>query len=1041
MQHALLFWFLVFPGLLLAQNNQIRINRIAHEQGLSQSTVLCALQDRHGFMWFGTQDGLNRYDGYHFKIYKHRTGDANSLSENWVWTIFEDSAGHLWIGTFGGGVCRFDPQTESFTTYRHDAKDANSLSNDTVWSICESTPGTLWVGTNDGLNQFHLESNTFSYYKPPGDQSNIFRIVNGQPEKLWILTASGLAEFDLSAQNFLFHPLPKLESDSPPRILRNLTKGHAGILWLGTDCGLFRFDTATQKYDHYTHHPDMLQSSLPSNYISAIYEDADGVLWAGTRSQGLSLLQFDGTKLQSVQRIKHDPLNLFSISHDYVFSIYESNGGVVWIGTRDGLNRFDRHNQKFALYQASPQKANGISHKNVLPIVASRQEDGVLWVGTYDGLNRLHLSTGSVKQYKSEPKNPEGSLASSYILSLLEDDHGNLWVGTRGGLTRMHFDAGRATFRHFRFHPDDTTSLSNDNIHCLYEDRAGDLWIGTGGGGLCRFNEQNGRFTRFRFTANQPGSTVDPFVFAILEDRNGRFWLGTAAGGLYLVDRASGRFRQFSNEPDNLGSLSNNRVLCLMETRSGDIWIGTAAGLNKLMPPDSSNGEFTFIQYHETDGLPNDVIYGILEDDGGHLWISTNHGLAKVTPTATQLQVRTYTADDGLQSLEFNHNSFHKDRHGRMYFGGVNGFNAFHPDSLKDNLFPPPVVITDFKILNQSQPLTSDEITLSYNDYMLSFEFAALNFTLPQKNQYAYIMEGFDEDWIYCGTRRFATYTNLDAGKYRFRVKASNNDGVWNEEGVSVAINIKPPPWKTWWAYGLYGLLFLASVGGVIRYQIRLHEKEMAARADIERAKSEERERVRKKSSADFHDEAGHLITRISLFIELVKRKTGNDVNLAEYVNKIEENIKALSSGMRDFIWGLDPAKDSLYDTLLRLKDLGNTLFLHSDIHFHAGSIKSSFKESILPMDFRRAIMFIFKEAMNNCLKHSAADSAFLRMEYEENELVITFEDDGSGTAKAENSDSYGLKNMNARAEMIGAELEIHSNSGMGTIITLRMKL
>ncbi|MFQ5606091.1 MAG: two-component regulator propeller domain-containing protein, partial [bacterium] len=581
--------------------------------------------------------------------------------------------------------------------------------------------------------------------------------------------------------------------------------------------------------------------------------------------------------------------------------------------------------------------------------------------------------------------------------------------------------------------------LSNDAIHYIYEDRSGVLWFGTGGGGLCRFNSRSSTFTRFQRDAARPESLNDPFVFALLEDRHGRFWVGTAAAGLKLFDRETGAVRHFQHDPSNPASLSNNRVLCLTETQSGEIWVGTAAGLNKLVVPTTPEKDFLFVQFHESDGLPNEVIYGILEDNSGHLWISTNRGLAKVTPGADRLTVRIYTAADGLQSDEFNHNSFHKDRDGRMYFGGVNGLNAFHPDSVKDNPYVPPIVITDFKILNEAERFTgTSEIVLSYRDYFFSFEFAALNYTLPEKNKYAYMMEGFDEDWIYCGTRRFASYTNLDPGDYIFRVKGSNNDGVWNEEGTSVKVRVTPPPWKTWWAYTLYGLFILGSIAGFVRYRIRSLEKEVEAKAAIERAKVEERERVRKNSSADFHDEAGHMITKITLFLELAKRKAGLDAGLTEYLSKIEENTKALSSGMRDFIWGLDPEKDSLYDTLLRLKDFGNNLFQHSEIRFQAGGIKPSFKQIDLPMHHRRSILFIFKEAMNNCIKYSVADSAYLKAELDRTELTIIFEDNGAGFEQRKDGEGYGLKNMVARAGKIGASIEIGSIPGQGTKIVFK---
>ncbi len=1042
--NLLILLLLLVPKKSPAQNNNLRFNRIPDEHGLSQRTVNCALQDSKGFMWFGTQDGLNRYDGYNFKVFKHKPDDPRSLSENWIWTIYEDSSGRLWVGTFGGGACRFDAETETFVTFRQSPGKANSLSHDTVWSFYENPLGTLWIGANDGLNKLDLKTGVFSFYKPSHGASNAFQIAAGQPGILWILTMDGLLEFNISTERFVHYGIKAKNTGGPVKIMRNMVRGRSGLLWFGTrETGLYGFDTLTKKVVHATHNPDVPASGLAGNYISAVYEDSSGIVWAGTRNHGLTLLRYNSTQLQLVQHLNHDPLNPTSLSHDYVFSIYESRTGEVWVGTRDGLNRFDRHNQKFSLYHASPNDSNSLSHKNVLPIVSSRKKEGILWIGTYDGLNRLDQKTGSIKRYKSDPQNPAGSLFSSYILSLCEDRAGDLWIGTRGGLTKMHLDSdGIETFTHFRTNPADEKSLSSDIIHCIYEDTAGVLWFGTGGGGLCRLNNNETTFTRYQHEPDRKESLNDTYVYTILEDRLGRFWVGTAAGGLNLFDRENGVFRHFKNNPSNSLSLSNDRVLCLTKTHSGDIWIGTAAGLNKLTPPINAGMDYSFIQYHEIDGLPNEVIYGILEDDSGNLWVSTNRGIAKVTPVEDGLKVRTYISADGLQSDEFNHNSFHKSSDGMMYFGGVNGLNAFNPDSVKDNPYAPPILITDFKILNETVPINRTAgIVLSYHDYMFSFEFAALNYTLPEKNQYAYMMEGFDEDWIYCGARRFATYTNLDPGEYRFRVKGSNNDGVWNEEGTSVAMEITPPPWKSWWAYGLYGLFILGSIVGFIRYKIHSHEKGLEAKEDIERAKAEERERVRKNSSADFHDEAGHMISKITLFLELAKRKAVADTGLVEYLTKIEENTQALSSGMRDFIWGLDPEKDTLYDTLMRLKDFGNNLFQYSEIRFQASGINSLFKQINLPMHHRRSIIFIFKEVMNNCLKYSMADFASLKVEIDAKELRITFEDDGIGFVNEKEYEGYGLKNMAARAEKIAAKLEINSVLGKGTCIGIKKEI
>lgn len=1062
-----------------AQENAIKFTRYTAADGLSQNYVVCAFQDSRGFMWFGTQDGLNRFDGYNFKVFKHIPGDAASLSENWIWRIFEDSEGFLWCGTFGGGACRFDRNTETFTTFRNDPADKKSLSQNTIWDFCEYPTGVLWVGANNGLNRFDPANETFTFFKSPPGNANILRIIPDKKGTLWMLTVNGLLAFDIVHETFRRFDHQPGDPKSLGKINGSMTMDASGILWIGsTNDGLNRFDPKTGQVKKFYHDPAEPNRSLPHNFVRDVHADAFGDIWATTNA-GLSLLKFSGDSLASATNFQHDPANPQSLSSNYLSNIYESRNGEIWISARNALHRFDRNNQKFKHYRTFSDDPYSPGHDGVLPIFASRTQPGIVWIGTRNGLNKLDERTGNFTHFRRNPRNPKGSLSSNYILSLYEDQQGDLWVGTRGGgLCKMTFSArGEPEYTYFRHDPANPQSLGADNVHYIYKDHAGTLWIGTGGGGLNRFNRENENFTRYSGIDNDPNSLNDQWAYNMLEDHLGMFWVGTAAGGLNLFDREAGTFAHFVNDPANAHSLSNNRVLGIFEARNGDLWIATALGLNKLIRPADGSDYFSFIQYHEADGLPNEVIYGVLEDAAGDLWVSTGKGLCKIHFENGRIRVRTYSAADGLQGDEFDHNSYHRAADGKMYFGGLNGFNAFYPDSVRDNPYVPPIVITDFKILNESVPIRAvgakslspvagqtarrrngksgannhsplrksitetDEMVLSYKDDVISFEFAALNYTVPEKNRYAYKMEGFDEDWIYCGSRRFATYTNLDPGNYIFRVKGSNNDNIWNEKGAAIKLTITPPPWQAWWAYLLYILVGFAAIGGFVSYKTREHAREIEAQAAIESAKIEERERVRKKSSADFHDEAGHLITKITLFLELARRNSGKNKRLQEYLGKIEEHTKTLASGMRDFIWGLDPEKDSLYETMVRLKDFGNAMFQHSAIRFTSNAAKPTFKQRNLDIDDRRAIVFIFKEAMNNCLKHSNATKVRLISELQNDELRIILADNGVGIPRNRRHDGYGLKNMQSRAQKIGASLKIVSTPEAGTQIILKKAL
>lgn len=1007
--------------------------RFAHytdAHGLSQNTVLCALQDRRGFMWFGTQDGLNRFDGYTFRAFKHDPDHANSLSENWVWSIYEDRHGFLWLATFGGGANRFDPQTETFTSYHHAAHDSLSLSHDTVWAFAEDAEGALYVATNNGLNRFHAESQTFSYYAPLAARNNVFSIVAADENKFWLSTLDAVFAFDTITRQFTIVLTAQ-------EVQANLSRGALardakGALWLGTDQGLVQFDPQTRRLQRYT---SATQNSLPHDIVTSIHVDRADNLWIGTR-EGLALRR---ARESTFEIFRHDPLERYSLTHGFIFSIYAGHTGEVWIGTRSGLNRCDPEQRKFQHYRAQPNAAQTLSNANVLPILASRREHDVLWLGTNNGLNRLERAAGAYRHFFQQPANAAKGPAGNYILSLLEDRRGDLWIGTRGnGLSRMTFDRnGEPHFKHFRHDSQDTTTLGSNTVHSIYEDHAGAIWIGTGGRGLNRFEAARGTFKRYE--ANNASGLRDSFVYAMLEDAAGDFWLGTSSAGLHRFDRMRETFTQYAHTPNEARTLSNNRVLCLMESaRAGSLWIGTAAGLNKLV---REGDKIFFQQFRARDGLPNEVIYGILEDEAGRLWVSTNRGICRLQFEHGALRVRVFTVDDGLQSNEFNQNAHHHGPTGEMFFGGNNGFNAFHPDSVRDHPRAPDVVITDFKILDQSLPpavlARHSPLVLSHKDLFFSIEFAALNFTLPEKNQYAYMLEGFDAEWIHSGTRRFVTYTNLDPGAYTFRVKASNHDGVWNEEGAALRIVVAPPPWRTWWAYALYVLLGAGGIFGFIRLRLRAQAKALAARAAIAQARQEERERVRKKSSADFHDEAGHLLTKITLLTALARR----DANAAQTgpLQKIEEHTKTLASRMRDFIWALDPEKDSLHATLLRLKDFGNALFENSAARFRALGA-DTFAHVELPMEERRELLFIFKEAMHNCLKYARCQNVTFEAALREGEIVLTLTDDGVGFEVAAPHEGYGLNNMRSRAQKIGGALEIVSQPG-STVIRFRKKL
>jgi ligand-binding sensor domain-containing protein/signal transduction histidine kinase len=802
----------------LAQTGTVRFESLTTEEGLSQSTVHTILQDQQGFMWFGTEEGLNKYDGYQFTVYKHDSDDSKTLVDNLIQTIAQDSQGGIWIGT-SSGLDRFDPKTGTFLHYPQDLAGGSDLSGQSISAILQDRSGTLWVGTaGGGLAAVDLAAHhsVLFQHSSEGPQSlsgnSIEAIYEDRTGELWVGTDNGLDHFDRASGKFS----PSFSQAVPGSAfignaaVYTLAEDGGGAVWIGTSAGLYKWDRDANHLSVYRHDPED-PVSLSDDAVTRILEDTRGALWIGTRT-GLDL--FDPTHNSFISYV-HDPNDPYSLASNSVRSIYEDRSGVLWIGTSGGLNKYARSTQKFDLFQHTPGLSNTLSDNNIWAI----DEDhlGNLWVGTFfAGLDRLNPTTGAVTVYQNNPSDPT-SLSSNEVRALLEDHAGNLWIGMeRGGLAR--FDPETGTFIAYQHNDAEPGSLSNNDVFSIFEDRAERLWIGTQRGGLNRFDPASGTFIHYQYDANDPKSLSDNQVRAIQEDHNGVLWIATF-GGVDLWDGKSNHFTVYRHDPKDASSLSSDEVSCIFEDQEGNVWVGTfGGGLNRF---DRATRSFT--HYTEKNGLPDDTVYGILADPGGDLWLSTNKGLARFDPL-TQV-FRNYDVSDGLQGDQFNPGASFQGKDGQMFFGGTQGLNAFLPQQVKDNLIPPPVVITAVKKYNQTiqtNPAPNAIIPLSYRDNFISFEFAALDYNTPEKNQYAYMLEGIDKDWISAGTRRYASYTNLQGGDYIFRVKASNNDGIWNEQATTLFIHITPPFWQTWWFIGIIGLVAVAgSIGG---YRLRVRD-------------------------------------------------------------------------------------------------------------------------------------------------------------------------------------------------------------------------
>jgi two-component system sensor histidine kinase ChiS len=835
------FLFLAAAGILFAVhlsahssllNKNNRFQHISIREGLSQSAINCIHQDSRGFMWFGTQDGLNMYDAYDFRVYVNEPENPASLPNNYINTIFESARnpGALWVGT-ASGLCMFDFETETFISAQNDRRFDNLLKNIPITVIAEDRDGNLWLGTRGkGLNKFDIKTGALTPYrkKPTGQNAfnsiNVNALVEDSEGNLLIgYSPGGLGKLDLKTGGALVTE-KKIDGLNDDRIL-SLLCDRDGDIWVGTDGGgLFRLQknsSGTESLSRFYYNP-AAPSGLNSNHINTIYQDRSGLIWIGTNGGGFSSFRKEAGQFENYSYSATRPHGL---SHNDVWAIFEDRSGSLWIGTQGGgLNKLDRGYDKFLLYQFEPYDSKGLKHKEIWEIV--EEKDGNFLIGTEGGLYRFNLRDETFHHLEHNFDYPN-SLSHNRLTSICEDSEGNLWLGSDGGGLYKYIP-GRKKFFHYINDPGNPQSLSHDRILSIIEDSTGVMWFGTDGGGCSCLNpgtsdKETLSFTRFIQGKNVNDSTglSNNRVFAIYEDSDNIIWIGTMGGGLNRFERKNSTFRSFRNDPSYVNSLCDDRVLSINMDSLSFLWIGTFNGLDRFDKKRNLWKHFT-----TRNGLPNNVIYGVLEETpppdggGGNLWISTNKGLAHYDRKTGEF--RNYDINDGLQGNEFNTNAYLKSSEGLMLFGGLDGLNVFDPREIKDNPHPPPVVLTDFHIFNKHVPIEKGghsalektitdikEIRLAYKQNSFSFGFAALNYISPERNRYKYMLQRYDENWIELKKKQMVSYTKVPPGNYVFKVKGSNNDGVWNEKGTEVSIIITPPFWLTWWFKICLVFLFL----------------------------------------------------------------------------------------------------------------------------------------------------------------------------------------------------------------------------------------
>ncbi|HEY6626273.1 MAG TPA: two-component regulator propeller domain-containing protein, partial [Ignavibacteriaceae bacterium] len=1004
-----------------SQTDEYIFKQLTDADGLSQSTIFAMIQDKDGYLWLGTIDGLNRYDGYEFRVYVNDVSNASSISDNFISALYEDNNGFIWVGTVNGYLNCFDRKTEVFKRYFvndffetmknpesdfYDYPLAFSRNQiNTITAITEDKDGYLWIGTwGNGLIKFDKNKGRATHFhNDPNDflslsSDRVIDIISDRDSEIWIATFGGglnkLVKENINTndhsktQSTKFLRYRSIENNkfslSDDKTI-SLFEDKVGNIWIGTFYGgLNKLDINNKilpadkvKFKSYQENKK-LSNSISDNTIMAITQDSEGYLWIGTFGGGIDRFDFNNESFTNFSKISV-PQNSFTDVE--LLSLFVDRSGILWAGSHlgEGVTKIQKYYSKFESINSRSTGRLKLNDDVVWSLFKDSKDN--IWIGTYrGGVNVLNFATNQTKVYRRVPDQSKG-ISDNHIRSITEDKLGNIWIGTySGGLNRI--DRLGQKVETFKYEPGNSNSLSANQVLDIYVESEKVIWVATFGGGLNKltFAENTSGVPKFKSYRNNPSdrnSLSDDRVYCILKDSKENFWVGTYGGGLNKFDSEKSIFEVVSLDPENSQSVFNDKILSLHESSNGILWIGTSGnGLNQFDPAANTIRNYSLAQ-----GLTSSVVYGILEDSNANLWLSTDDGIFLFN-TVTEKFIQ-FGIEDGVQSLEFSGGAYFKDTNGIMYFGGINGFNYFNPDSITINQYVPPVVISNIKVMDVRVNGEPEELILSYDQNFISIEFSALDFSMPKRNKYSYILEGFQKSWISTGgSSRTATYTNLPSGEFTFMVKGSNSDGIWSEKTASIRIIIKPPFFQTWWFVTLIVIIivFFIYYLGTIRVKSQL-----------------EIEKLKLKIASDLHDNIGAGLTEISILSEVAERSEGHSSSIVKKdLQKISETARQLVDSMSDIVWVVNPQRDSLHDLIVKLKDSYNEFFSSIGISFQVNNVEKS-DDIKLPMDYKQNLLLMFKEAINNAIKYSDCRKLTLEAFYENDTIKIVLKDDGTG--------------------------------------------
>jgi len=1000
----------------IARQEHIAFEHFGYGQGLS-APVTNILQDHLGFLWLGTTDGLNRFDGTTFTTYRNIPGDTASLPNNIINNLSLDKKGRIWCAT-NRGLCYYDFTDDSFHTVQY-PNNLEKIDRHRVYDVTEGKNKEIWFATRTIIHVLTPDNTIKSIPLPVDDVNFIIKhLYYGIGDNLWIGSNNGIYVYNIITGVFLHSVIKsnvpgqqQLKVNIHPLVSYNGDTIMSGSWYAGLLKHYLSNDSVKTIYI-----PDTGETDHRNHIVSSISKTNSQVFWIGTYGNGIGL--YNNTTGTFIYRLKHNPADKNSLSSNYVNNIFTDNSGIIWVGTIAGLDKYDPHTGQFSKVSIPEYSGKFSVYRLPTSIVEDKNNSSGDWlwltVSGY-GLIRFNKSTLEFQLFDHDETN-KNSIPDNNVRCLFYDHRSRLWIGTKSGICIYNHLKNKFTVPVF---PNNVIPF---NVNSILTDKKGRYWISTSGNGVYCYDEANSKIVSWSFIDGNPESLPDNYIFSMLEDHEGNIWIGTQNNGLCRLSPETGKFIYFKNNKNDPNSLPDNGVFDLFEDNNHTLWIATENGLGRMNLSD-----FKIINYHTTEGISNNCVYSISQDKEGFFWFGTGNGLSRYDTQKNTF--KNYFINDGLSSNRID-GGVYRSSSGTLFFGTSGMINYCDPSSLKTNNSIPPVVITGIRVFDTKIPVKRigielEPVHLNYRQNMLTIEFTALNFTNPFLNQYEYKMEGFDEQWMRAGNKKSATYTNLPGGSYRFVVKAANNDGIWNETGSKVMVTITPPWWKTIWFYVACILVVTAILYSIYKIRIKQLLKLQSIRMRISR---------------DLHDDIGSTLSSINMISNMAIRSESETKNLTEHLKTISSASGEAMDMMNDIVWSVNPENDKMEMILSRMRQYASEILEAARIEFTI-EMDTGCIDIKIPIEKRKHFYLIFKESVNNLAKYSGAQKASIRISCRNKIMQLIIMDNGKGFDQENPRQGNGLRNIKTRAEMLKGSIKISSSPEQGTLTDLKFPL